>query len=66
MGRYRRQTLKADSWTDWGLLAESPNSGEAELCWGRLETQSIPHCRDMFANLRAGTRARLDGEQMNY
>lgn len=31
-----------------------------------LETQSIIHFRDVFANLRMGTRARQHSEQMNY
>lgn len=31
-GEIPQQTLKADLQTDWGLLAESLNSGEAELC----------------------------------
>ena len=65
-GEIPHADAQAGSWTDGGLLAESPNSGEAELCWGRLETRSVTHRRDMFANLRAGARARLDGEQMNY
>lgn len=66
MGRRRRQTLGVDSWTDGGLLAESPNSAEAALRWGGLESHGMTHSRDVFANLRAGTRARPDGEPVTY
>lgn len=65
-GKIPQQTLKVDLQTDWGLLAESLNSGEAELREGWAGNTTYNAFQRHFANLRASSRVRLDGKQVNY